>query len=133
MDFNAFVDYKFAELLHNKGYHKYSKKQHIIYNDEREAEDSQFNIDECALLELTKEDMTIIYIPTLLELVEWISKREPEWNVSVLWDNEMKGYCFFVQNIATGYEYKQPCSPDNTNKELTYEWGLEHVIRRMNL
>jgi len=133
MNFNAYIDNTFAKLLYTKGYHKYSKKQYIIYDDKTSVEDCHFNIGECAVFELSTPNMTIIYVPTILELTEWIYKHEPEWNISVLWDNNLKGYYFYVQNIKTDYEYKQPCSPKNDNKETTYEWGLEHVIRRMNL
>ena len=58
--------------------------------------------------------------------------KDSNWNVSVLWDNELKGFYFVVQNIKTGYEYVQPTVPNEKNKFKLYECGFEHILNRMN-
>ena len=123
------VSLHLAKLLHEKGYNKYSDEQYVELKT-GELVHSNLSLEECAYVEMTT-DKKFIYVPTLDEAYEWILSKDPNWMVSVLWNNEVKGYYFVVQNKETGYEYKQPPTPNENDTFKMYEWGIEHVLNRL--
>ena len=124
------VSLHLAKLLHEKGYDKYSDEQYVELKN-GELGHCNLSLEECVYVEMTT-DKKFIYVPTLDEAYEWILSKNSNWIVSVLWNNEVKGYYFVVQNTETGYEYKQPPTPEENDKNEMFEWGLEHVLNRLN-
>lgn len=125
-----YVSLSLALKLNERGYNKYSSKKYIA-NDAGEYKEQHISFEECAYIEMTS-NINIIYVPTLEETYDFIFMKDSNWNVSVLWDNELKGFYFVVQNIETGYEYIQPTVPNEKNKFKLYEYGFEHILNRMN-
>jgi len=129
MTTHDFVSLSLALKLNEHGYNKYSPEQYIK-NDAGEYHKTDLSFDECAYIEATS-NINIIYAPSLDEAYNWLSDKDCAWNISVLWDNKLKGYYFIVQNIETGYEYVQPTVPEEKNNFKLYEYGIEHVLNRM--
>lgn len=125
-----YVSFSLAKKLNEHGYNKYSSKQYIM-NDTGEYEEQHISFEECAYIEMT-QNTNIIYVPTLDEAYDFMFMKDSNWNVSVLWNNELKGFYFVVQNIDTGYEYVQPTVPGEKNNFKLYEYGIEHVLNKMN-
>lgn len=125
-----YVSLSLALKLNEHGYNKYSHKQYIA-NAAGEYEERHISFEECAYIEMTS-NINIIYVPTLEETYDFMFMKDSNWNVSVLWDNELKGFYFVVQNIETGYEYIQPTVPNEKNKFKLYECGFEHILNRLN-
>jgi len=127
------VSLHLAKLLHEKGYDKYSDEQYVELKTGELGHwlgHCKFPLEICAYVETTT-DKKFIYVPTLDEAYEWILSKDPNWIVSVLWNNEVKGYYFVVQNTETGYEYRQPPTPEENDTFKMYEWGMEHVLNRL--
>lgn len=125
------VSLHLAKLLHEKGYDKYSDEQYVELKTS-ELGYCKLSLESCAYVEMTT-DTKFIYVPTLDEAYEWILEQDPSWNVSVLWNNTVRGYYFVVQNTETGYEYKQPSTPKENDTFKMYEWGIEHVLNRLEI
>lgn len=123
------VSLHLAKLLHEKGYDKYSNEQYIMLEGGQLGH-CKLPLESCAYVEMTT-DKKFIYVPTLDEAYDWILEQDSNWNISVLWNNTVKGYYFIVQNIETGYEYKQPPTPKENDTFKMYEWGIEHVLNRL--
>lgn len=126
-----YISLHLAQILHKMGYNKYSPEQYVTLDDNKLGH-CNLTLENCAFIELTTNHK-FIYVPTIYETINWINSVEPGWNVSVLWDKTLKGYHFIVQNINTGYEYIQPTTPDENNRIKMYEWGIEHILNRINI
>jgi len=131
MSTQDFVSFSLAKKLNEHGYNKYSSLQYVK-NDAGKYDKTCISFNECAYIELTS-NINIIYVPTLDDAYNWLFYKDHAWNVSVLWDNKFKGYYFIVQNIETGYEYVQPAVPGQKNKFELYEYGIEHVLNRLDV
>lgn len=125
---NSRVSLHLAMLLHNKGYNKYSEEQYVKMEDGYGH--CSLSLDECLYIEL-KVGKTLIYIPTIGDIYNWINSKDSNWLINVMWDSRVKGYYFIVQNKKTGYEYKQPPTPGEENSIKMYEWGFEHILNRL--
>ena len=125
-----YVSLSLALKLNGHGYSKYSPKQYVK-NDAGEYEERHISFEECAYIEMTS-NVNIIYVPTLEETYDFMFMKDSNWNVSVLWDNKLKGFYFVVQNIDTGYEYIQPTVPGEKNNFKLYECGFEHILNRLD-
>ena len=123
-----YVSLSLALKLNEHCYSKYSSNQYIV-NDAIEYKELHMSLEECAYIELTN-NINIIYVPTLSETYDFMFMNYSNWNVSVLWNNNLKGYYFVVQNIETGYEYIQPTIPGEKNIFKLYEYGFEHILNR---
>lgn len=121
----------FAKELAKHGYHVYSDIQYKYDIDTKEYKECHYTLEQCAYYELCMND-TFVYVPTIEKAYRWIIKKDPNWNIAILWNSNMKGYYFIVQNIETGYEYIQPAIPNETNREMLYEWAMEHILNRLN-
>ena len=126
----------FAKELAKHGYHVYSDIQYKYDIYTKEYKECHYTLEQCAYYELCMNDtfvyVPIVYVPTIEHAYRWIIKKDPNWNIAILWNSNMKGYYFIVQNIETGYEYIQPAIPNETNREMLYEWAMEHILNRMN-
>ena len=125
------VSLHLAKKLADCGYNKYAETQYVWSAKDNKYKKIHKDIEWCAMAELA-EGAKILYAPSLDKAYEWLLKQDPNWNVAVLWHKEMKGFYFVVQNIETGYEYKQLPTPNELNVFKMYEWGIEHVINRLN-
>lgn len=123
------ISFHLAEILSKHGYKKYSPVQYSKRDNGYFV--LKLTFDECALIE-TSGKIELIYAPTINETFEWLSKNYPEWNVCVIWDTNVKGYYFSVQNIETNYDYRMPTSPGEMDKNKMFEWGIEHVLNRLD-
>lgn len=132
MIFSNYISFNLADKFKKHGYHQYSKKQWIRKPSEDYHHESFLSLEHCALVELVNDDIDIVYNPSLAEAIDWLHKQDPMYNLSVLWNNDNNCYYFVVQNINSGYEYKQPVMSDNTDLQMTYEWGLEHILNRIH-
>lgn len=131
MSTQDFVSFSLAKKLNERGYNKYSPMQYVK-NVTGEYDKVSLSFEECAYIEVTS-NINIIYVPTLDEAYNWLYDKDSTWNISVLWDNKLKGYYFIVQNIETGYEYVQPTVPGQKNNFKLYECGIEHVLNRLDV
>ena len=129
---NVRTSIAFAKELASHGYHIYSDIQYKYNVDTGEYKECHYTFEQCALCELGM-NYTFLYVPTIENAYRWIIKNDPNWNIAVLWDANMKGYYFLVQNTETGYEYRQPTVPNETRREMLYEWAMEHVLNRLNI
>lgn len=125
------VSLHLAKKLADCGYNKYAETQYVWSAKNNKYEELHKDLEWCAMAELAK-GAKLIYAPSLDEAYRWLLEKDPSWNVSVLWDNKLKGYHFIVQNIKTGYEYVQPTAPGEMNVFRMYEWGIEHALNRLN-
>lgn len=125
------VSFALAKKLNECGYHVYSELQYIMEPDCVNYKQAHMSLGECAFVELTKK-INIIYVPSLDVALNWINKEQPQWRISVQWDNKFKGFHFIVQNIETGYEYVQPTAPEEKDEFAMYEWAIEHVLNRFD-
>jgi len=116
--------------LSDKGYRKYSETQFYKKENEKYYRETYLSFEDCLLIELMTNG-EFIYAPTYAEVYDWLIENYSDWNVSVMWDNEIGGYYFVVQNTNTGYEYRQPTVPREENIARIWEWGFEHVIKRL--
>ena len=125
----------FIRLYHKNannsiGYRIYSDLQLLI--DDDGIHETKFSLEDCALYEVTT-NKKFIYVPTYNDVLCWILQQDENWVLCVRWNNKLRGFYFSVQNRETGYEYDQPTAPGETNLFKLYEWGLEHIVNRLNI
>lgn len=118
-----------ARKMFDNGYNVYSKKQYIIDVDGN-ATESNMSLDDCVIEEML-HNKKFMFVPMLYDALDWLNMNYSDWDIFVRYDTKMNGYYFNVQNITTGYDYRQPTCPKENDVFKLYEWGLLHVLNRL--